>query len=134
MTKQEIIQEYRAAKNKVKQIGILADLNQVDKQTIVTFLIDAGESVPGNFLPRRKKETRPRTVELEPKKIAFELTTSDVKPARALNLTVRTLCDFFQDIAPDTEIYGIENMEIRRTWEDGDVTVKIFVQAKEAQA
>ena len=109
MTKQEIIQEYRAAKNKVKQIGILADLNQVDKQTIVTFLIDVGESVPGNFLPRRRKE-KVHTVELEPEKEAFELTTTE-EPQPA-GLTVAALLGMLEDINPKTRIIGVETISV----------------------
>lgn len=64
MTNEEIVREYRAAKSRMKQIGILADENGCDNRTIVNILIEAGESVPGNFLPRKKQTARPVLVEL----------------------------------------------------------------------
>lgn len=43
MTKFEIIQSYRQSRDKNKQIGIIAELADMDKQEIVQILIDAGE-------------------------------------------------------------------------------------------
>ena len=43
MTEFEIIQSYRQAKDKNKQIGILADLAGTDKQGIIKILMEAGE-------------------------------------------------------------------------------------------
>lgn len=43
VTEFEIIQSYRQAKNKNKQIGILADLAGTDKQEIIKILMEAGE-------------------------------------------------------------------------------------------
>ena len=54
MTDNEIINEYRLAKAKQKQIGILADLNVCSKREIVDVLARAGEKLPGNFGPRQK--------------------------------------------------------------------------------
>ena len=64
MTTEEIVRDYREAKVKTKQIQILADLNGCKSRDIVKILIEAGESVPGNFLQRKRKEERPGTVEL----------------------------------------------------------------------
>lgn len=69
MTNEEIVRDYRAAKSKLKQVGILADLNGCDNKTIVNILLEEGESVPGQFLQRgRKKAKRPELVELEAEK------------------------------------------------------------------
>ena len=61
MTKDEILRDYRAAKSKQNQIGVLADLNCCKARDIVNILLEAGEHVPGNFLPgeRRKKKSVP---------------------------------------------------------------------------
>ena len=59
MTKDEILHDYRAAKSKQNQIGVLADLNCCKARDIVNILLEAGEHVPGNFLPgelRKKKD------------------------------------------------------------------------------
>ena len=56
MTKDEILKDYRLAKNQTKQIGVLADLNCCTKREIVNLLLEAGEHVPGNFLNKGKKK------------------------------------------------------------------------------
>lgn len=42
MSSEEICKEYRAAKNKKQQIGILADQNLCGKSDIIKILIEAG--------------------------------------------------------------------------------------------
>lgn len=49
MTNGEICREYRLAKNKTEQIQILADLNQMDKQSIISILLSGEEKV--RFIP-----------------------------------------------------------------------------------
>lgn len=56
MTNEEIVRDYRSAKNRTKQIGILADENMCSKRGIVDILLEAGEEVPGNFLSKGKKK------------------------------------------------------------------------------
>ena len=59
MTPAEIAADYRQAKSKLKQIGILAELNACDKETIKRILVDQGEKLPGNVKPpkpERKQE------------------------------------------------------------------------------
>lgn len=60
MTNGEIVSMYRQAAQKFKQIGILADLNQCEKKTIVEILKEAGEQLPSQYdgHPRRKN-TKP---------------------------------------------------------------------------
>lgn len=105
MTNEEIVREYRQAKSRMKQIGILADENGCDSRTIVNILIEEGESVPGNFLPKRKKHTEgPSPVELEPKKESFELTT---QPEPAIDrLTVAGLIEALKTMPQDVPIVG----------------------------
>lgn len=52
MSVEEICREYRLAKNKKEQIGILADLNCTTKEEIIKVLVDCGEEKP----PRKRKE------------------------------------------------------------------------------
>ena len=62
MTNEEIVRDYNAAKNKSKQIKVLADLNQTSPSEIRTILADAGvEGVkkPEKIMPRKKQEAVP---------------------------------------------------------------------------
>lgn len=52
MTKEEIIRDYRQARYKGKQVGILADLNGCRKSEIVAILRERG--VPVKALPRNR--------------------------------------------------------------------------------
>jgi len=52
MTKEEIIRDYRQARYKGKQVGILADLNSCRKSEIVAILREGG--VPVKALPRNR--------------------------------------------------------------------------------
>ena len=65
MTNEEIVASYKAAKSPQKQISVLADLNVCKKQEIVAVLLAAGEKVPGNFLPKPKKQPVERKAEPE---------------------------------------------------------------------
>lgn len=59
MTPIEIAADYRQAKSKLKQIHILADLNQCDTAKIKEILIEQGEKLPGNCsAPGVKKAKR----------------------------------------------------------------------------
>lgn len=55
MTPGEIVAEYKQAASPMKQIEILADENVCSKQDIVKILLEAGEKVPGQYLPKEKK-------------------------------------------------------------------------------
>lgn len=54
MTDSEIAADYRQAKNRPKQLGILAELNGCKKSDIVKILVDAGETVPRNYAAYEK--------------------------------------------------------------------------------
>ena len=57
---ERICSEYRTAKSKLKQIGILAELNGCTKDEIKQILVDAGEKLPGNMtVPGQKKAPKP---------------------------------------------------------------------------
>lgn len=54
MTNEEICRDYRQAKAPTKQIHILAELNQCGIDKIKQILIDGGEKLPGNMMPKPK--------------------------------------------------------------------------------
>ena len=54
MTAGEIAAEYRQAKQPLKQIGILADLNCCSKREIVEILRSEGCELPKNYAPKRR--------------------------------------------------------------------------------
>lgn len=66
----EIAIEYKQAKNKLKQVNILAELNQCPKAEIIKILQEQGVQVDGRLLqtgrPKKKQEPKPEPVELEP--------------------------------------------------------------------
>ena len=58
MTNEEIIREYRGAKNKKEQIKILADLNTCDTNTIKEILAAGGEAVARPYKRSEKPEEK----------------------------------------------------------------------------
>ena len=84
MTDGEIVAEYKQAKSPMKQIAILADLNCCTKKEIVQVLLDAGCSVPGQYLPKAKKDEVAKIAQTEKTKSdkvsAFSATTKDMWP------------------------------------------------------
>ena len=55
MTDEEICRDYRAAAAPLKQVWILADLNQCSKERIKQILVANGCELPGNMRPKPKK-------------------------------------------------------------------------------
>lgn len=69
MTNEEICRDYRMAKSRVKQIGILADLTGKPRKEIIRILQDGGCELPGNVVKKPKEQPKepPKTVaEKEP--------------------------------------------------------------------
>lgn len=63
MNKNEIISEYRQAKNKRAQIDILAELNAVPKERIEAILVEGGGwSCPSGLDRRLREEQNPQRV------------------------------------------------------------------------
>lgn len=64
MDEGEIIREYKQAKNRMKEVGILADLNCVTKKEMAHWLRDHGQEVPKNFFigEKKKKDLVPEEV------------------------------------------------------------------------
>lgn len=63
MSSEEICKEYRGAKNKKQQIGILADQNLCQKSDIIKILIEAGEDMS---CMEPKKKDKPKMAPQEP--------------------------------------------------------------------
>lgn len=55
MTNEEICRDYKAAKAPSKQIHILADLNQCDREKIKQILVEGGCKLPGNCVGTKTK-------------------------------------------------------------------------------
>jgi hypothetical protein len=63
----EIAIEYKQAKNKLKQVSILAELNQCSKAEIIRILQEQGVQVDGRLLQAGKKKPAPQpTVDPDP--------------------------------------------------------------------
>lgn len=58
MTKEEICRDYRQAAAPSKQIRILADLNQCDREEIKRILIEGGCKLPGNCTSTKKTKSK----------------------------------------------------------------------------
>lgn len=65
MSNEEIVREYRQSKKPMVQIGILADENTCSKREIVAILLEAGETVPKQFLPKPAAAVAPLPEEEE---------------------------------------------------------------------
>lgn len=68
MTDEEICRDYRAAKSPLKQVGILADLNNCPKAKIKEILIAGGCTLPKQMQPKPKgpRQPAPETPSAEP--------------------------------------------------------------------
>ena len=73
MTNEEICRDYRQAKNRVKQIGILADLTGKTRQEIIEILTEGGCEIPGNMARKPKLTAETVNVEAEKEKELAEL-------------------------------------------------------------
>lgn len=99
MTNEEIVRDFREAANKVKQIGILADLNACSKTEIRKILTDAGEAVPyARQGEKPAKKPAPKKQKVAPAPQADEpkaptITTAQVEEiiAEALHVSLETL-------------------------------------------
>ena len=100
MSKDDITEMYRGAKNKIKQISILADMNCCSKKEIRTYLRDeCGYEV------------------FEPKGRVTKKSTSDKKCNISINITekeirsyvFKMLCSNFQEDIPSEYIDGFES-------------------------
>lgn len=58
MTNEEIIRDYKAAKAPSKQIAILAELNQCDREEIKQILVEGGCKLPGNCENKPKAKSK----------------------------------------------------------------------------
>ena len=67
MTTEEIIRSYTTAKDKSKQIGILADLNGCDKEKIRAILISKGCQMPTKGRPSKTSTSTKRTTSTKKK-------------------------------------------------------------------
>lgn len=99
MSKDDITEMYRGAKNKIKQISILADMNCCSKKEIRTYLRECGYEV------------------FEPKGRASKKSTDCNKHSNLIGITekeirsyvFKMLCSNFQEDIPSEYIDGFES-------------------------
>lgn len=100
MTNEElaIVREYKAAKQPLKQIGILAELNECSKEEIVRILREAGCDLPKQYRPKAIKDApvKQEKTELPIYKIAIGVIDC---------LCVDADCEHLRD-----QIYGVLQM------------------------
>lgn len=118
MSNEEICRDYRQAKNRLTQVGILADLNGCTKAEIKQILIDGGCELPGQMKPKPKGPRKPDK-DAKPKEAKAPAKT---KPAKNVN-----------EVALDTIAAIMKSgmdAHIRSYWIDGVMT--LFNALKEA--
>lgn len=123
MSDNEILREYREAKDPRKQIDILADQNEVTRTEMAQWLADHGEKVDGRALRYAKKqekveepaveeadvETAEETVEEfvdEPEEIIMDdesIPLCILDPGMAYSVAEFIDCNLFEAIRKDTE-------------------------------
>lgn len=104
MTKADIIQEYKQAKNRRNQITILADQNLVSEQEIVDILVAGGCEVPSYKYRKRPnsefKEAAPKGVRKKPE----ETETFTIKRTEATRMiTEKAALDTIRDFLANPE-------------------------------
>ena len=106
MTDNEICRNYRAAKNKLEQIKILADMNCTTVDEIKKILISGGELVE-----EPQKSTRGKKLVVMPVSVldalAHELDVLDVE-IKQLQDTLKPLDDRYGEIENFIKTYGRE--------------------------
>ena len=107
MTKADIIQEYKQAKNRRNQITILADQNLVSEQEIVDILVAGGCEVPMGYKYRKQpnnayKEAAPKGKHKS--KTVAESETVTIKRTEATRMiTEKAALDTIRDFLANPE-------------------------------
>lgn len=114
MSDHEILTSYREAKNKFKQLAILAELNACSNKEMAKFLMDAGEEVDRRYIGHLKPVPQEEPVEEVPFEEIEEVEETDDDSLMelvndALNLTgkemgllIRFIDKCFGDMKFDT--------------------------------
>lgn len=100
MTNEEICRDYRNAKVPTKQIKILAELNQCTMDDIKRILTEGGEKLPGNMMPKPKKEPAPKPEPEKPTRPPMEREPVDMRAklaAAAVSVMQIRLVDTMMD-------------------------------------
>jgi hypothetical protein len=96
MSNADIVADYRQAKTPMKQIAILADMNQCDRKEIIEILREAGCELPKQYQKKPKeaqpKEAAAETLEDVVKAVKEGLSDDDdtVKCSEALPIIIRS--------------------------------------------
>ena len=118
MTDEEICRDYRAAAAPMKQIGILADLNQCSKEQIKQILVKGGCELPGNMRPKAKKAPE-AAAEPEPETEAAVAPMAAMPRRKSVTLVAFDLiCELGDDGILDRSLPGIVAL-VRALREEG---------------
>ena len=102
MADEEILKEYRGAKDQKKQIGILADLNCVPRADMAQWLADHGEIID-------KRSTRYATKKSEPEEVyTVEIPAVEVEEKTGCCLTAEEAVELkdFIDVSVEGMSFG----------------------------
>ena len=105
MTKADIIQEYKQAKNRRNQITILADQNLISEQEIVDILVAGGCEVPMGYKYRKQpNNTYDKAPASKRAKPAPETETVTIKRTEATRMiTEKAALDTIRDFLANPE-------------------------------
>ena len=108
MTETEIVKDFREAKDKRMQVGILADLNECSKEKIIEILKAGG--VDHRELPRTRKPKEEATFE---KKKAFSLQSdTDEETNAKLEPLIREALLFYRKQLETEKEEGMRQIEL----------------------
>ena len=79
-TESEIVREYKEAKYKYHEIGVLADLNCVSRNDIIEILERNGVEIPQNYKNEHKEESKPTKKRGRPKGSVNKAKKTDKQP------------------------------------------------------
>lgn len=115
MDKGEIVREYRAAKDRKAQLGILADLNECSKAEIAEILVEAGEKVDKRWYrePPKKKTWQTADEVGAALEEAYPAVFGEPKEEPAY-ITVGKLTQMLAQLPPDLPVYIGANTKIER--------------------
>jgi len=121
MDKGEIVREYRAAKDKKKELGVLADLNECSKAEIAEILVEGGEKVDKRWFREPPKKKQWQTAEeiesassVTPDSFSVILSEAKDLSEEPAYITVGKLAQMLAQLPPDLPVYIGANARIER--------------------
>lgn len=109
MKEDEVLQSYREAKNKLKQVGILADLNCVTNRDMARWLLDHGQDVAKTYKlePKDKAEESIEPEAFEPEAFEDEIVGEFEELHEAENEADEKLCEPKKCVLTADQAYSV---------------------------